>query len=126
MHEEVREWLEKAEGDFNTAMRESAVTDAPNYDAVFFHAQQCVEKLMKGVLAMHSVTPPHTHDLAAISSMVTAVAADWEWPQAELDWLTRGAVQYRYPLRAATTADGERSVEMMARLREALLPLFGS
>lgn len=38
MNEVVREWIDKAEGDFRTASREMAVTEQPNYDAVCFHA----------------------------------------------------------------------------------------
>ena len=46
----VREWIERAESDFRVASRESAVAVDPSYDAVCFHAQQCIEKLMKAVL----------------------------------------------------------------------------
>jgi hypothetical protein len=41
----TREWLDKAEGDYYTALRESRVRRRANYDAVCFHAQQCAEKL---------------------------------------------------------------------------------
>ena len=44
MNEVIREWIEKAEGDFATANREMMVKDKPNYDAVCFHAQQCIDK----------------------------------------------------------------------------------
>jgi len=60
----VREWLDKAEGDFRTATREIAVTEAPNYDAFCFHAQQCIEKLLKAALIAYGTSAPRTHDLA--------------------------------------------------------------
>ena len=41
------EWVEKAEGDRATALRELRASHAPNYDAVCFHAQQCIEKYLK-------------------------------------------------------------------------------
>jgi hypothetical protein len=44
------EWADKAEGGFATAQRELNVPDHPNYDAVCFHAQQCVEKYLKACL----------------------------------------------------------------------------
>lgn len=44
------EWVRKAEGDFITAERELSAHLNPNYDAVCFHAQQCVEKYLKGRL----------------------------------------------------------------------------
>lgn len=50
MNGTVREWLDKAEGDYRVAKRELRAAERPNYDAVCYHAQQCVEKLMKAVL----------------------------------------------------------------------------
>ena len=51
MNEVVREWIDKAEGDYLTATREVGA-DPPNYDAACFHAQQCIEKLLKGLLIL--------------------------------------------------------------------------
>ena len=48
MNDTVKEWIQKAEKDYATATRELAALEQPNYDAVCFHAQQCIEKLMKG------------------------------------------------------------------------------
>ena len=42
MNEIVKEWIDKAEADFATAERELAARDRENYDAVCFHAQQCI------------------------------------------------------------------------------------
>jgi HEPN domain-containing protein len=39
------EWVEKAEGDFITATRELRARNAPNFDAVCFHAQQMAENI---------------------------------------------------------------------------------
>jgi hypothetical protein len=47
MNETAREWITKADGDFRTAGREILVEEGPNFDAVCYHAQQCIEKLMK-------------------------------------------------------------------------------
>jgi HEPN domain-containing protein len=44
------EWLDKADADLATAQRELRVRKNQNYDAVCFHAQQGVEKYLKGVL----------------------------------------------------------------------------
>lgn len=50
MNETVREWLVKADADYATAARELTVIEGFNADAVCFHAQQCVEKLLKAIL----------------------------------------------------------------------------
>lgn len=47
MNATIKEWVDKATGDYHTASRELQVSHEPNFDAVCFHAQQCIEKLMK-------------------------------------------------------------------------------
>ena len=66
MNEVIEEWVRKAEGDYRTALREMAVTEDPNYDAVCFHAQQCIEKLVKAALIARSIVPPKSHDLPTL------------------------------------------------------------
>ena len=39
MNELTLEWVQKAEGDYDTARRELRLRRLPNYDAVCFHAQ---------------------------------------------------------------------------------------
>jgi HEPN domain-containing protein len=73
MNGTVEEWRAKAEGDYRTATREFDAPEAPNYDAVCFHAQQCIEKLMKGVLIQRGIIPPKTHDLMSLTAVVTGV-----------------------------------------------------
>ncbi len=46
----TREWVEKAEGDFHTAVREVRARNYPNYDAACFRCQQCAEKYRKALL----------------------------------------------------------------------------
>jgi HEPN domain-containing protein len=62
-----------------------------------FHAQQCVEKAIKGFLLHRNIPFPHTHDLARLLDMIKE--AGFEVP-AEVDeafMLTQYAVQTRYP-----------------------------
>jgi HEPN domain-containing protein len=58
MNDTTREWFTKAEADCRTAERELAALEAPNFDAVCFHAQQCVEKTMKGILLVRESSRP--------------------------------------------------------------------
>ena len=73
--ETVKEWIAKAEGDFTVACREMRARKSPNYDAVCFHCQQCVEKLMKGLLIHLGVTPPKTHMLLVLDELLRPVCA---------------------------------------------------
>ena len=76
----VDEWIGKAESDFHTASRELVAVSHQNYDAVCFHAQQCIEKFVKAVLIAHGVIPPKIHDLAQIYRSLTPT--DWGWSPA--------------------------------------------
>ncbi|MDD5087629.1 MAG: HEPN domain-containing protein [bacterium] len=125
MNETVKEWVDKAEADFATAKRELQVTDYPNYDAVCFHAQQGVEKLMKALLIHVGVMPPKTHRLLALDELLRPVCSDWTADKEDLQLLTRAAVDFRYPGETADFEEAKDVVDVSLRLREALLHLLG-
>lgn len=120
----VSEWVARAESDFRVACRESAVTVNPSYEAVCFHAQQCVEKLMKAVLIDRGTAPPRTHDLLALAALVTSVAPSWGWPPLELSTLTAAAVGFRYPGDPVEREDADEMLDICTRLRSSLLALL--
>jgi len=121
----VREWIAKAEADYATARREMVTPETRNYDAVCFHAQQCAEKLLKGLLIQSGVTPPKLHDLVELHRLVRAVLLEWSWPVDELRLLTRAAVDFRYPGEDADLPEASAAFDVCTRLRSAILPLFG-
>ena len=120
MNGTVKEWVTKAEGDFATAGRELGTTNGPNFDAVCFHAQQCVEKLMKALLIHLAVPPPRTHDLQALAKLLAPVRPDWSGRAEDLRFLTRASVEFRYPGEQAGQAEAQQAYEIAAQLREKL------
>lgn len=66
----VREWVEKAENDLETAVR--VVRSGPDFptDTVCFHAQQCVEKYLKALLVSQSVAFPKTHSIRDLLALL--------------------------------------------------------
>jgi HEPN domain-containing protein len=124
MNATVREWIAKAEADYWTASRELQVTERRNYDAVCFHAQQCVEKLMKAVLIHRGVVPPRIHDLVQLNRLLAPLVKGWSWSVEELRFLTGAAVGYRYPGESADQDEANQAVDICTRLRHALLALF--
>jgi HEPN domain-containing protein len=110
MKPETAEWVEKAEGDFRTAARETNSAEYPNYDAACFHAQQCAEKYLKARLVEAGKDFPKTHDLSAILNLVLAFEPSWESLREDLEHLTDLGVEVRYP---GTTADLEDAEEAM-------------
>jgi len=124
MNATVKEWLNKAEKDFATARRELAAVDSPNYDAVCFHAQQCIEKLMKGLMIHLGVIPSKTHDLAYLNQLLAPACPEWSWPSEDLRFLTRAAVAFRYPGESADKGDAQKALHIAVGLREKLLALL--
>ncbi len=111
----VKEWIKKAEGDAASARRELAVTIDPNYDAVCFHAQQCIEKYLKACLQNKGVRFPKTHDLMALSNLLQPAAS--VWPENMLARLTAYAVEFRCPGESADKTMAQEAVDDMERLR---------
>lgn len=125
MNDVIREWITKADGDFRTAQRELAAVEAPNFDAVCFHSQQCIEKLMKALLIARGGLPPKAHDLIVLADLIGRHLPDWSWPADELRFLSRAAVTFRYPGESAEREDAEEAVAIAGRLRKALLSQLG-
>ena len=121
MNETVREWINKAEGDFRTAGREITAEEQPNYDAVCFHAQQCIEKLIKAILIDYGTVPLKVHDLAVLSRLLTSVCDDWDWNMEELRFLSRASVEYRYPGESADSEEAKKAFDICRSLRDKLL-----
>ena len=124
MNATVKEWLDKAEKDFATARREFQVTEDPNYDAVCFHAQQCIEKLMKALLIRLGVFPTKTHDLAYLNQLLAPACPEWSWPLEDLRFLTRAAVAFRYPGESSDKEEAQQALHIATGLREKLLALL--
>jgi HEPN domain-containing protein len=89
----ARGWFLKAESDLTTANR-MVESDGP-YDTACFHAQQAVEKYLKGLLAFRGQPFHSTHNLEELQHLGEALPA---WPLAGLDLaeLSSYAVEARY------------------------------
>jgi len=101
------EWIEKASADLATAGREMRVRKDPNYDAVCFHSQQCVEKLLKAALLECGKDIFRTHDLSHLLDLILPEQPLWEVYRFGFQKLVSYAVEFRYP--------GENADKEMAR-----------
>jgi len=99
------------------------VTENPNYDAVCFHAQQCVEKLMKAVLISRNQLPPKTHDLVRLNGLLASAVPGWTWQLPDLRLLDRAAVDFRYPGESADSEEAQQVLAVAAALRGRLIKL---
>jgi len=105
--------VSKARADFETAEREFAYQGHRNFDAVGFHAQQAIEKLMKAVLVKRGVTPRKTHDLDVLASELNAAGVVLSIPTVELVRLSLAAVHARYPGTVITESEAGDLLNIM-------------
>lgn len=120
----VTEWISKARGDLEVAQREHALGLGGSTDAVVFHCQQAIEKLLKGLIAQAGREPPKIHDLPQLSHMVREIHPAWNWPIEDLRFLTFGAVQSRYPGTIASLQDSNDAFALSLRVWAALALLY--
>jgi HEPN domain-containing protein len=121
----TREWVAKAEGDFNTTQRELRAKKSPNYDSACFHAQQCIEKYFKARLQESAIAFPHTHDLEALLKLALSAEPLWSalMPSAKL--LTQYAVKSRYPGSWVTHSQAKDAVARCLEIRKLVRQRLG-
>ncbi|MBL8878496.1 MAG: HEPN domain-containing protein [Phycisphaerales bacterium] len=81
MKREAREWIAKAEEDFEAAEKLAKSRRATLAAVIGFHSQQCVEKYLKARLLELDAPVPRTHDLVAL----IAELVKWESPFALIE-----------------------------------------
>ncbi|MBI3538542.1 MAG: HEPN domain-containing protein [Chloroflexi bacterium] len=118
----VAEWIEKAEGDFNSAQRELRARRKPNFDAACFHSQQCAEKYFKAFLVSRRVEPPLTHNLFELHRLCLKHDGTFEMIQPSVEALNVFAVVVRYPGMSAKKEDARFAVRAMFQVRDLVRP----
>lgn len=96
MSKMVNEWLKFARRDLLTAdnlIRASRFLPEP----IAFHAQQAVEKSIKGYLAAHSKRFSKTHDIKVLIDQVSEINSVLSMELKKGAILTEYAVSFRYP-----------------------------
>ena len=113
----THEWVEKAEGDFATALRELRARKSPNYDASCFHAQQYIDKYLKARLQEEDIAFGRTHNLSALLDILIPVEPAWEILRPHLRALTAFAVDFRYPGESADKEDAREALVLCRTVR---------
>jgi len=92
----VKGWLRKAKRDFEVAKRELGLPE-PYTDVVSFHAQQAVEKYLKGYLVWLEIEFEKSHDIEDLVSLASKKDASISQLKDFGAELTPYAVEIRYP-----------------------------
>jgi HEPN domain-containing protein len=120
------EWIAKADGDWEALEILVKVNNPRLRDSVVFHAQQCVEKLLKARLIQLGQPVDKIHDLAALSLQLETVDGQWRWDAEVLSDLSSGAVLARYPGFETSAEEQAELVQIASGLRHDLKILLGS
>ena len=94
--ESIRQWRAKADSDWTTVQILLRNEQCPR-DAVSFHCQQFVEKLLKALLTRHGVEAPRTHDIRRLIQLAAPFAPGLSRFTDASDALTVHRVETRYP-----------------------------
>ena len=118
------EWVMKAEEDF-AAARELARARKRLHDGVCFHCQQSAEKYLKALLEERGLAVPKTHILVSLLPLLRPHFPGIQSLRRGTDFLTRFAVDTRYPGHRATKRQAESSLRWAQRVRDTIRPLLG-
>jgi HEPN domain-containing protein len=116
----ANEWIDKAEGDFATLLREVRARSKPNYDAACFHAQQCAEKYLKSILSENDIEFGRIHDLAVLLTKALPVVPELELQRENLLFLTDFSVNTRYPGISMSKDDAKFALKRCKDFRSAV------
>ena len=125
MQPTTAEWIAKAEGDWNSSLRELRARKVPNYDAACFHAQQCAEKYLKARLQEAGVRFGKTHNLVSLLKLLLPVESGWDDLRSACQTLTQFAVEVRYPGEMADKLMGREAVAHSRVIRNRVRSCLG-
>jgi HEPN domain-containing protein len=117
------EWVRKAEADFLAASKLGA-GKPPLHDAVCFHCQQAAEKYLKALLKEAGLQAPRTHNLVAMLPLVVPHYPNLRRFRRGLDFLTRFAVETRYPGDTASKRQAVSALRWAGKVRIACRALL--
>lgn len=118
MNEIAKEWVDKAESDYDAAELTLHGREAPIVDAVCFHSQQCAEKYLKAYLQEHLIRFERRHELIPLLELCLIVDREFETLRESLQSLEQYAVLIRYPGLIVPTEMAEKAFESTNRIRE--------
>jgi HEPN domain-containing protein len=121
----VRQWLLKAEEDFNAA--KSLTTYGESFlSTVCFHSQQAAEKYLKAFLTYHQVEFPKTHDIGELLDLIAPKDSKLSESLRDVIVLTNYGVDVRYPGDFPNVADNDaqQAIQMAEKVRRLVLELL--
>jgi HEPN domain-containing protein len=119
--EEARGWLTKAEVDLRAAEYERTA-DPPITPDIVFHAQQLVEKSLKGFLSWNDTPFRKTHNLIELGEQCSKLDNTLEALLRRAAVLTEYAWKFRYPgeTEEPTSLEADEALALAKQVYEAI------
>jgi HEPN domain-containing protein len=105
----VKEWLEKAEEDFQFAA--SVLEDRTFYAQICFHFHQAAEKFLKAFVVARDLEFQKIHDLLILLNLCSSVAPELQEIQEHCRFLNRYYIETRYPVHWPTKYSKEEALK---------------
>lgn len=118
----VRKWLVKANGDLKVAENEIKLSSEDMVtEAVCFHSQQAVEKLLKAYLVTRNIEFGKTHNLEFLLEL--CIKQDSRFKDINVGNLSFYAVELRYPdeFYTPTAEEARQCIEIARKVNEFVL-----
>ncbi|MBW3496104.1 HEPN domain-containing protein [Bacillus sp. FDAARGOS_1420] len=109
--EDLKEWLFIAKSDLDYARYLTHMKPFPTA-IICYHSQQCVEKLLKGFLALNGRPVPKTHNLLMLHKFSRRLKEEFSLILEQCVQLNGYATDNRYPyFEARTVQDGLMAIQ---------------
>ena len=116
----ARGWFRKGDSDLIT-VRKMLAGEGP-YDTACFHAQQAIEKYLKGVLAFAEQPIPRTHNLEELAQLCSGAFPGCVPVDVDLAEITPFAVDLRYDFEFwPDRGSAEQALRVAERMRQCVL-----
>src|SRR5262245_55039769 len=113
----TREWVAKAESDYDGACEALRSRKKSRRDRVCFFSQQCIEKYLKARLTEAGIPFPRTHELTILLQLCVPVEPLWAVFDQEFAAMSQFGVLIRYPGTWATLSESQQGTRTCRRFR---------
>jgi HEPN domain-containing protein len=118
MNDDTREWVEKAEGDFEGAVQLSKKRSSRTAHLICFACEQSAEKYLKAFLVENNVRFSKTHDMELLLlPLCTNLDKEFKVLKPFLKELDPYAVEFRYPGEKIELSDVRAALAAVKKVR---------
>jgi len=122
----IKEWLQKADEDFEFAC--SVIEDSPFYAQICFHFHQAAEKYLKSLIIAYNLEFKKIHDLPVLLKLSMVINSGLEALMDDCTFLNAFYIEARYPVHWPTQYTKEIALKAkgsVEQIRTQIVSLIG-